>query len=207
MASQCKEDLFIVDYLKEYQSGTFLDIGANDGKVMSNVLPFIEKGWSGAMIEASPLAFERLEKNHGENKNVHLYNYALTNYDDECIFYESGYVKIKGRADNISLVSTINKDWLRRWKGKAHFKEIKIPCKSFSSFLQECPIKKFDFITIDIEGESLNALKQMDLKELDCKIICLEHDGYKEVDEYIEYCAQFGLKELTRTKVNIILGL
>lgn len=207
MQSQNKEDYLIMDLFKDLDRGTFLDIGANDGKVMSNSFCLIEKGWSGCMVEPSPKAFERLQGNHGNNKSVHLFNYAMTDRDGECTFYESGYVKIKKRFDNISLVSTINKEWLPRWRKKAHFTEMTIPCKTFDSFLEESPIKTFDFITMDTEGEDLRILKQMDLKELGCKVLCVEHDHYKEVDEYLSYCAQFGMKELSRTVTNLILEI
>lgn len=205
MQSQNKEDYLLLDIFKE--QGTLLDIGANDGKTLSNSFCLIEKGWKACMVEPSSLAFERLQKNHGENKNVHLFNYAITDHDGEATFYESGYIRINSREDNISLVSTLNKEWVPRWKKKAYFTEKMVPCKTFISFLEDSPYKQFDFITIDTEGEDLKILKQMDLKALGCKVICVEHDHYKEADDYLSYCAQFGMKELARTKTNLILGV
>lgn len=204
MYSQKKEDDLIWDYFKDKPTGTLLDIGANDGRTFSNSRLLIENGWRGVFVEASPKAFARLEGLYKNTDNI-LFPYAITDYDGEIEFYESGGIRIRKSRDNVGLVSTASPDWIPRWGKKVSFEKIIVSCKSFNSFLKESPSKKFDFISIDIEGWDLVVLQQMNLGELGCQIICIEHDHHKEIPEYLAYCSQWGFKEVGRTDVNLIL--
>ena len=205
MYSQGKEELFIVDFFKG-RIGSVLDVGANDGRSLSNSLKLIEDGWNGVMVEASPKAFVRLKETHKDRKNVYLFDYALTSFDGECELNESGAVRT-GRCsrDNVGLVSSLDEKWMRPW-GKTHFDKVKVPCRTFKTFLEESPIKKFEFITIDIEGEDLNLLKQIDLDEVGCELLCIEYI-FPEVAEVLkEECGKRGYKEVGRTKCNLLFA-
>lgn len=207
MYSQKKEDHVIWDYFKDKPPGNFLDIGANDGRLFSNSLWLIEQGWGGVMVEPSPKAFTELVKNHGENPKIYLRYYAITDHDGEVIFYDSGSVKVTGRHKNSALVSTIHADYVPHWKRRSvPFDEIKVPCKTFSSFLEDSPIKKFQFITIDAEGEDFNILKQMNLNDINCEFICIEHDKKALMDTFIKMIEPQGFHYVTHTQVNLLMA-
>ena len=55
--SQYGEDKIISEFIKNSYIGNILDIGANDGKIISNSLHFIENGWGATLIEAAPIPF------------------------------------------------------------------------------------------------------------------------------------------------------
>lgn len=207
MYSQKGEDNIIWDYLTNKGiKGAFLDIGANDGNTLSNTYRFALDGWEGVLVDASPMAFKRLQEIHGENKKLHLFNYAITNKDGECTFHESGHIKIhREGVNNVGLVSSMHENTIPKWKGRVSFQKITIPCKTFASFLADSPIKKFEYISIDIEGEEMNVLKQMNLDDLGCRLLCIEHNQSRECPEYLSYCAQWGFTEHFRTRANIIL--
>lgn len=207
MYSQKKEDNVIWEYFKNSSPSNFLDIGANDGRLFSNSLWLIEHGWGGVMVEPSPKAFAELLKNHGQNPKLYLINQAITNYDGVVDFYESGQVKVIGRVKNVSLVSSIHKEYLPHWKMRqVPFEKLSVPCKSFASFLNDSPIKKFKFITIDTEGEDWNILKQIDLGMLKCEFLCIEHDKNILSQTFIDYCSKWDFKEVARTQVNLLLA-
>ena len=69
--SQYGEDRLILDFFNG-KKGNLLDIGANDGRTISNSLLFIEHGWAGVLVEASPIAFEKLKKEHESNDNINF---------------------------------------------------------------------------------------------------------------------------------------
>src|ERR1700678_3215631 len=91
MYSQNSEENFILDCFNGAK-GHFLDIGANDGKTLSNSYALVERGWPGVCVEASPKAWDRLHKLHGwQNGNgIQLINVAVGSYDGEIELNESG---------------------------------------------------------------------------------------------------------------------
>lgn len=188
--------------------GTVLDIGANDGKTLSNSLRLIELGWYGIMVEPSPKAFERLNKLHKDNNKVAVFNYAIDE-DGESVLHESGGLSTnRFQRKDISLVSTLLDKEVKRWdrwtrKGKITWEDIKVKTWSFKTLLENSPFKKFDYITIDTEGKDFDILKQMDLKELGCRLLCVEvvYQGDREM--YVDYLTPLGYTLCRKTKDNI----
>ena len=62
MYSQNQEEQYILNHFKDKQ-GTFLDLGAYDGKELSNTRALVEQGWAGCCVEPHPTICEQLEKN------------------------------------------------------------------------------------------------------------------------------------------------
>lgn len=206
MYSQKKEDNLIWEYFKNKPVGHLLDIGANDGKLFSNSLWLIEHGWGGVLVEPSPKAFDKLLDTHGTNPKIQMFNYAITDHDGEIDFYESGSVKVTGRYENTSLVSTIIPDYLRPWAMRVSFEKLIVPCKSFASFLNDSDTKKFEFITIDAEGEDFGILKQMDLNALGCQFICIEHDKVTPKADFQRVIEEQGYRYIAHTSVNLLMA-
>ena len=61
MYSQNFEDEVIAEYFGNFQ-GTLIDIGANDGKTLSNSHYIIEKGWKAHLFEPNKNVLEKLSK-------------------------------------------------------------------------------------------------------------------------------------------------
>lgn len=200
MYSQNKEEEVILKYFGE-NKGVLLDLGANDGITLSNSYQLICNGWEGYLVDASEEALSRAVRMHF-GKKVMFFNFGLADKDGELSFHTSGSHLNKG---DVSLISTFKKEETERWKG-VEFKEKKVLCFSWVSFYNSFLIgKKFDFITIDIEGYDWEVLSKMDLKEMDTSLVCVEYNG-KEAQKYIDYCKQFGMKLIHRNGENLILG-
>lgn len=76
--SQFQEDEFIVEYCQRYSINIIpvcVEIGASDGKDISNIRHFCLKGFKGIYIEPIPIRFEQLKKNT-IGQDVILYNSA-----------------------------------------------------------------------------------------------------------------------------------
>lgn len=71
MYSQSSEEQAILDAVGD-KTGTFIDIGAYDGKTFSNTLALVERGWSGVMVEPSLAGFSQLLDRHGSNPRITL---------------------------------------------------------------------------------------------------------------------------------------
>ena len=71
--------------------GKFLDIGAYDGVKLSNTRALLEQGWTGTLVEPSPIVFTQLMANTVDYADkVNLVNAAVTTEELEPLaFYDS----------------------------------------------------------------------------------------------------------------------
>ncbi len=172
MNSQNNEEQVIIDYFKG-QTGTFIDIGANDGKTFSNTYALSNIGWCGILIEPSPRAFAKLKQQYEDTKGCfYLYNYAIGTTNGKVTLYESGELVHTG---DVGLVSTLIEKETDRFKRTVKYEEVTVDCYRWKTAINRWKFKKFDFISIDIEGLELEVLEQIDLT--DTKLICVETNG------------------------------
>ncbi len=205
MYSQNHEDDFILEYFQG-EKKSVLEIGANDGKTLSNSLLLIENGWSAYLLEPSEKAFERIVKLHEHNKLVHLYRVAIAESSEEKIYYESG--ELLGNGDS-ALVSSLDENELKRWGDTVSFEPSKIICKTWSDFIIANDLQKthFNFISIDAEGYDWIILEQINLTLHKCEVLCIEWNGVSELaDKFTEYANSHGLFEVKRNAENIIFA-
>lgn len=170
------EDKIANQFFGDYV-GTLLDLGSNDGVTLSNSRALILKGWSGLLVEASPMAYSRLQELYAGSNNVTTIPCAVASYNGEITLYESGEHLKKG---DIGLLSSVKKSELARWGNTMEFQEATVPCLTFNSIMKLSPFNKFDFITIDLEGCELDILPQMDFDKLGTSLVCVEFNGKNE---------------------------
>jgi FkbM family methyltransferase len=207
---QNKEDEIILDYFfnKSEKHATdrnyinVLDIGANDGITFSNSFALFDIGAKGVCVEPSPTAFTKLCRLHAKREGVYCYEKAVGSRNGKVTLYDSG---THLGAGDTSLVSTIKESELSRWTNEK-FTPVEVDCVTFETLLSLCPIKQFDFITIDIEGLEKEVLPQLDLNKLGCKLLCIEWNG-KDFDFFNDYITKFGHKLIHQNNENLIYAL
>lgn len=195
MYSQNNEEEIILNFFKK-KKGIFLDLGAYDGIDLSNTRALAEKGWKGICVEPNPNIFLKLKENYKNNLDVFCFPFAIGEFDGKTKFH-----------NNDTYYSTIKESELDRWVGTSlSFNTEEVDVLTFSSFLNLSPYKQFDFISIDCEGVDYEILKQINLDEVSCKLICVETNG-KETDKYIQYVNNFkNFKVLHINAENLIMG-
>lgn len=202
---QNKEDeiinnLIVSKYGADFK-GAILDLGANDGVTLSNSRFFIENGWNGILIEAGRESYQRLV-NNSIAKTLAI-NCAIGVQDGFLNFYESNNLL---NADDIGLVSSLVADETQRWRNAGiGYNEYVVECFTWETFRDKFHLKSqnFDIISIDIEGMDYEVLTQMNLTELDCKVLCVEFNG-KEIQKYIDYANQHGMTLVHQNPENLI---
>jgi FkbM family methyltransferase len=183
--SQCGQDRYLneVVFLNK-RNGTFLDIGANDGKTLSNTY-FFEKelNWRGICIEPIPSVFAKLRK---ERTCI---------CENCCVFSKNEIVQfasVEGYAEMLSgIVGNYDPRHVERIKrevaqhgGKINI--INIQGLTLETICEKHKLFSFDFCTIDVEGAELNIIKSMDLSKIDIKYIIAENNyGSPDVEEYL----------------------
>ena len=196
--SQNNEEIVIQDLLAKtgLSRGTFLDIGAYDGKTFSNTLKLAEQGWSGVCIEPSPCAFSGLLKVHGNNPNVVLVNTAVTQRGGWLEFFDSG-----GDA-----VSSSDPAHVTKWSQDGGVKFTKFLLRSIS--VDELFIRfgtNFEFINLDVESLNMALFQELPWNALDnTRIICVEHDGH--ADLMLSIAQRYGFSKIDQNAENIILS-
>lgn len=203
--SQYEEETVIKNYFGKFV-GTLLDIGANDGVTFSNSRALLEKGWYGVLVEPSIKAFTELSENNS-HLNTQLHNVAIGEYCGLADFYESGPLVTE---NDHSLVSTMKIEETARWLTVSKpehkivgYEKKQVPVIDFRQLISNSGCTTFDFITIDVEGMELEILRQMDLKKLNCKLICIEYNGknYERFDQLIPFPLIY------KNKTNLIYGV
>jgi FkbM family methyltransferase len=203
--SQREEEIVITNYFEGF-TGTLLDLGSNNGIIFSNSRALIEKGWSGCLVEPCQKTFTELVINNAKYPKAWCRNVAIGTFNGHADFYESGSL-INGHDH--SLVSTLKAEETERWKKvngpdqhAVEYRKTKVHVVDWKTFHRSAPHKQFDFITIDIEGMELEVLRQMNLVDLGCKLICIEYNNKNQ--EEFDSLIPFPLVYKNRT--NLIYG-
>lgn len=190
----------ISKYGADYK-GTVLDLGANDGITLSNSRYFLENGWRGVLVEAGKLPYEKLVNTI--LPNTIAINCAIGNQDGSLTFYES---KNLLNSDDVGLVSTLVPDETQRWRNAGvGFTEYQVECYTWNTFKNKFHLESqnFDIISIDIEGMDYDVFTQMNLTELDCKVLCVEFNG-KDMQKYVNYAQNHGMTLHHQNPENLI---
>lgn len=205
MYSQNNEDQIIAQHFGGYK-GSLVEIGANDGSTLSNSKLLIEMGWEAHLFEPSINTFRKLEELHIQNTKVYTYPLGVSAVSGEQTFYESG--QLLGSEDR-SLVSCIDPEEMTRWKASVSFAQTTAAFTTWNDFVKKYGYeqKTFDFISIDAEGEDWNILKQINMKQHNCKVLCVEWNSKQQLSEmFTEFANYFEMKEIHRNEENIIFA-
>jgi len=165
--SQNDEENKIVEYFKG-KVGRFLDIGAYDGKMLSNTLRLAELGWSGVCVEPSPIPFSLLKVVHKDNQSIRCVNALIGQVSGMVDFYDTA-------GDAVSTTDLFHK---AKWEKGSHVKFSKVQAMSITAKdLLDQVGKEYDFVNIDTENTNLETLKAFVGAGIRFELLCIEHDN------------------------------
>jgi FkbM family methyltransferase len=204
--SQHNEQQVILDYFKNQKPEDlfFLDCGANDGKTFSNTHALALAGWFGICIEPGRMAFDKLSALYADTSHVTCFNIAITRVNGPVVLHESGSID----SEDIGLLSSCHYAETLKWIHDVKFTDLVVQGVSWTSFCETYIDSTYDFINIDAEGMDLEILFQMDLTELQCKLLCIEwgQDQAKK-NSIHHYASKFGMKLVYSNETNLIYGM
>lgn len=208
--SQFGEDVVISDLFDELaiQNISYLDIGANNPKFISNTYLFYEQGFKGVLVEPNAFLCEKLK---AERPRDTVLNFGIGIDED---VKEADFYLFPEASDGLS---TFSREEATHWeevgmKGVKFKIEriIKMPLLSVNYVIEryftECP----DFVSIDVEGWDLKILQIFDFGKYGPAVFCVETLAYKpdgstyrigEIKDLFEAKGYFSFRE---TEANTI---
>ncbi len=197
--SQNDEEQHILGYFDTYpapEGSHFLDIGAHDGITFSNTWALAERGWTGTLVEPSPNVFPALMKNYAlrEGKDS-LVNVALAPGAPKLMrFYDSGG----------DMVSTVDEAHRELWCKDVAFRPIYVATVNVEMLLQMFP-GPYAFINLDVEGINFQLFKELPLRELGTRLVCVEYQD--KLDEIDAHASAQGYHRIHKTSENAIYAV
>ena len=179
--AQFGEDLILshLFHQLDIKNPTYLDIGANEPRYISNTYFFYLRGSRGILIEPNPFLFKKLKKMRPKDIVLNTgIGFNETAQADFFVFpnYANG-------------LNTFSEKEARHWEnigmkglGKIPIEKIiKMPLVTVNNILeQHFNGKSPNFISLDVEGLDLEILKSIDYTRIKPEVICVETLAYDE---------------------------
>ena len=169
--SQFGEDNKIIKMFKKDYKGRYLDLGCFHPTRSNNTLKLYKNGWQGMNIDLNPLTIDLFNFSRPKDINICA---AISNKETKKKLY------FLGDLDSKNTLDLNHKKWLSKHFriNNKDFKIKNIKTKKLINILKKHKFYKIDFMNIDIEGHELEALKSLDFKKFDIKVICIEILNY-----------------------------
>lgn len=164
--SQIFQDL-LVYYILKKQKGIYCEVGALDGKELSNTL-YLEKehGWRGILCEPNKSYQQLIKKNRPNNIII---TEPLFSKEDQVV----NFTELEGGRSGIDKSSYSRKSY-------------ELKTTTLNKVLKEnLNDKNINYISIDTEGTEYEIIKELDFDKFYPEIITIEHNYEKKKREKI----------------------
>lgn len=173
---------FVEDRMTKNRSGTFVEVGAGDGKRHSNTLFFEESlGWGGLLIEGDQKDPKKMPspENRRAARTKRL-NYTICAPDKE-----GEEVRFVGNGDGAGVevympkyhLQRFESSWERNWKQNASLAK----CSTLRTVLERERIGSVDFMSMNIAGAEKAAIEGLDETKVHVRVLVVtmekEHGG------------------------------
>ena len=190
--SQQDEELIIRHYFRDRKGGVFLDVGSFHPRRNSTTY-YLESRleWSGIAIDALPGLAPGYRKHRPATR---FFNYIATDH--------SGTLEILHVAGPLS---SISEEWVEQLPAarETNFepREIQVPTITLDEILEKSGVAQIDFLSMDIEGSEIPALRGFDLGRYAPGLVCIEvaranreqalayfeRHGYRRIEKYLAH--------------------
>jgi len=150
-------------------NGTFIEIGANDGKTGSFTYNLARMGWNGLNFEPVPRLYKLCCENHKNHKNIKNYQMALGEAKEEATIIDADTLSTidKNVIDIYSKVPQFTNNFKNN-----NYHKIKI--EKLDNILEQNNITDIDIIILDVEGYEENVLKGFTIEKYNPNIFIIE---------------------------------
>jgi FkbM family methyltransferase len=158
-----------------------VDVGAHDGRSLSNSFPFIELGWPGVLVEPLPPAFALLADRYASRADVRCVQVACAERD--------GRMPLSVGTDGpLPMTSRLGGD-----------STVEVEVRTLTRVLDEAAAPAdFSFLLVDAEGTDSAVLKGLDFERYRPRVIVTEDAAQDLLDErgYLLYTVVGGVNSI-----------
>uniref|UniRef100_A0A7S0QQG9 Methyltransferase FkbM domain-containing protein n=1 Tax=Cryptomonas curvata TaxID=233186 RepID=A0A7S0QQG9_9CRYP len=178
--SQSHEDSWLYDKIfsksPDMIGGTFIEIGALDGRTYSNTLYFEKKwDWRGILIEGHPGNQAALRANQDFRKNSAIFTVAICNLTSEGKHGELKFTPGGGAVG--ASTEMANPAFLKAWHGLDYSGGLKSACIPLQTILESTGLYDINLFSLDVEGAEYAVLSTVDWSVTNFEVIVVELDG------------------------------
>lgn len=209
--SQFGEDIILANLFAQLdiRNPTYLDIGANEPRYISNTYYFYCRGSQGVLIEPNPHLFKKLKRFRSADIVLNT-GIGFANVSEADFYLFPNY------ANGLSTFSAKEaKHWEETgMKGLGKIpveKIIKMPLITVNDILEKYfASKPPNFISLDVEGLDLEILKTLDFNKYQPEAICVETLGYNDkqqsfkLNDILDFMLTKNYDVYADTRVNTI---
>jgi FkbM family methyltransferase len=185
--SQYGEDAILWQLFGENRTnGFFVEVGALDGRRLSNTYSFELAGWRGVCVEAHRAYHELLRGNRPRSVCVHA---AVGERDAEVVPF---YANRRGSLSTLD--ATMEGEFRRRFGAYfTGFEVQQVAMRRLDTILSEAGAPApIDLVSIDVEGRELAVLRGFDLGRYRPRALVIEAAFDGEADEMDAYMQAAG---------------
>jgi FkbM family methyltransferase len=186
------EDALAWSVFRNEPPGFFVEVGAFDGRHLSNTLSFEEQGWTGICVEAHPDFIDFCRANR--RTCVHAACVAPGHAGKATFLSEPLGVLSGIRAD---LTQNLDGRYASRGMAFAGFTPVEVPARTLDEIIAEHKLPRVDFLSIDVEGTEIDVLAGF---SMEARVIVAEANTEAECGRLQRYMTGRGYT-LARTLV------
>lgn len=185
------EDIWLLQQFPAGFKGYAADVGAYDGRALSNTELLELQGWTVLCIEPQP----ELETVLKARRNlVEMCACGSQNLDDQPF-----YVHTNAPPSYSALAPTWD-EWLWKPVPEDVWDPVPVQVRTLNTLLEKHQFPRLDALSIDVEGAELDVLKGIDLERWRPKAIIAE--SWRQIGPVVPYLAERGYRYVTRRNPN-----
>ena len=154
------------------RDGTFVEVGAFDGRTWSNTWALATVGWIGHLVEPVPDFARMCARHHEGHPGVSTHNIALGHENAEISMRVGG--ALSTCSSNMSEIFS-GLAWSRDYINNSSSMIDRVPMRTLDYFLQAVEVKPaFELLVIDVEGFELEVLRGFSIEHWRPQIVIVE---------------------------------
>jgi FkbM family methyltransferase len=174
MYSQFGEDLFLKNFFLNKKNGFYVDVGAFHPKLFSNTAYLYQQGWHGINIEPFKQNYDLFLRHRKRDINL---NVGVGSKNCQKEFYVNASPSFSEYATNT---------FVKKYKKENSVSKL-VNVFTLETILNCFEIEQeIDFFDIDVEGLDLEVLKSNNWKKYRPKLVLVESDKAKNIDNFME---------------------
>ncbi|MGA3257770.1 MAG: FkbM family methyltransferase [Bryobacteraceae bacterium] len=186
--SQFGEDRVLAQIYARTDSGTCLEVGANDGVNLSNTYHFEQSGWQCILVEPNSDCCTKIRK----VRQATLFECAASEQEGSAVLH------VGSGSDDV--YSSLQAEQLTGNLGR--YKPVVVPTRTLDAILQEAGVASLDFVTIDVEGHESQTLRGFTLDRWKPQLVLLEDSADMADPEVEHHMQQAGYFRFWRSGAN-----